>query len=79
MDLPLEKWQYVLFMAEAMYRLQLLRSAIDCSNLVLENILGHVPYVICQVAAAMSSMQGQFFSIYRKNCLKIKFRSQKII
>lgn len=58
MNLPNDKWQYVLFMGEAMYRLQLLRSSIDCYNMVLVNVLGHVPYVICQIAAAMSSLQG---------------------
>lgn len=59
MNLPTDKWQHVLFMGEAMFRLRMLRTSIEAYNVVLESILGHVPYVICQIAAAMSSLQGK--------------------
>lgn len=50
-------WQCSLFIGETMYRLQLYLIAIEayCS---VSNALGQSPYLMCQIAAAQSELQG---------------------
>lgn len=53
-------WQCSLFIAETMFRLQMFLSAIE-SYCCVSYAFGQSPYLICQIAAAQSELQGFYY------------------
>ena len=66
-----DTWQCALFIGETMFRLQMYLCAIE-AYLSVSNVLGSSPYLMCQIAAAQSELQGKFN--YRIKCFTIYFR-----
>uniref|UniRef100_A0AC35FRF7 Uncharacterized protein n=1 Tax=Panagrolaimus sp. PS1159 TaxID=55785 RepID=A0AC35FRF7_9BILA len=55
--LPRTTWQYKLFLAKSTIHLNILRDAVDILDDLMKKTLGTVPYIVCENAVAVSSLQ----------------------